>query len=85
MSKAEKNTIAYFKNDSHVQFFSDQYEALNNSNALIIPTEWKSFRNPDFQVMKEKMAGLQIFDGRNIYNRDDLQTYGFEYYSIGRP
>lgn len=82
---AEKNTIEYFKNNPRVKFYSDQYETLNQCAALVIPTEWKSFRNPDFQAMKEKMVGRQIFDGRNIYNKDDLQTYGFEYFSIGRP
>jgi UDPglucose 6-dehydrogenase len=82
---AKKNTVDYFNNDSRIHFFSDQYEALNKSHALIIPTEWKSFRQPDFQIMKNKMTAHQIFDGRNIYNDVDLKGFGFEYHSIGRP
>ncbi|MEK6628604.1 MAG: UDP-glucose/GDP-mannose dehydrogenase family protein [Bdellovibrionota bacterium] len=82
---ASENTLDYFKNEKNLSFFPDQYEALDNSVALIIPTEWKSFRNPDFNLIKSKLKSAVIFDGRNIYKNSDMKDLGIEYYSIGRP
>lgn len=81
---AASNTITHFNNEKNLSFYPDQYEALNNSDALIIPTEWKSFRNPDFNIIKSKLKTAIIFDGRNIYKTHEMKNLGIEYYSIGR-
>ena len=59
------------------------YEALIDSEALLLLTEWKEFRSPNFNKMKEIMKNNLIFDGRNQYNAKDLVSLGFEYYQIG--
>lgn len=58
--------------------------ALKGADALIICTEWKSFRAPDFDVIKESLKTPVIFDGRNLYDPERLQSRGFIYYGIGR-
>jgi UDPglucose 6-dehydrogenase len=58
--------------------------ALEGAHALAINTEWSEFRNPDFDEMKRRMAGLVIFDGRNLYDETNMREHGFVYHSIGR-
>ncbi len=58
--------------------------ALDNSDALIIVTEWKEFRSPDFDVIKAKLKNPVIFDGRNIFDLHDDGLQGIEYFGIGR-
>ncbi|PQQ37820.1 UDP-glucose 6-dehydrogenase, partial [Photorhabdus luminescens] len=58
--------------------------ALKGADALIICTEWQSFRAPDFDVIKESLKTPVIFDGRNLYDPERLQSRGFTYYGIGR-
>jgi UDPglucose 6-dehydrogenase len=65
-------------------FCNDQYEALDATDALLLITEWKQFRNPDFALMKRKLRNPVIFDGRNQYHPDEMSDLGFEYYGIGR-
>jgi UDPglucose 6-dehydrogenase len=60
-------------------------DALEGADALAINTEWGEFRNPDFAEMKRRMRTPVIFDGRNLYDHDAIQSHGFTYYSIGRP
>lgn len=67
-----------------VQFASDQYEALIGADALAIVTEWSVFRTPSFQVMAELLKDKVIFDGRNLYDLDQMEEQGFYYDSIGR-
>jgi len=62
----------------------DDYEALKGADALALVTEWNEFRRPDFSLMKKLMKSPVIFDGRNIYNREELRKLGFIYYGIGR-
>jgi UDPglucose 6-dehydrogenase len=59
-------------------------EALQGADALVVMTEWKVFRSPDFFEMKDTMNQPVIFDGRNIYDPDFLEKEGFAYYGIGR-
>ena len=59
-------------------------DALEGADALAINTEWGEFRNPDFTEMKRRMRGRVIFDGRNLYDSDNMREHGFTYYSIGR-
>ncbi|MBZ9781536.1 UDP-glucose/GDP-mannose dehydrogenase family protein [Pseudomonas sp. REP124] len=58
--------------------------ALKNADALIIATEWQSFRAPDFDLLGERLAQPVIFDGRNLYDPQRLKHRGFTYYSVGR-
>lgn len=71
-----------FKN--RIQLMQDNYETLRGADALAVVTEWSEFRTPDFQKMKQLMNKAVIFDGRNIYNQEDLRRQGFTYYGIGR-
>ena len=66
-----------------VHYSEDKYGALEGADALMIVTEWKEFRVPDFGLMKANMSVPVIFDGRNIYGRDEMKEKGFDYYSIG--
>lgn len=59
-------------------------EALTQASALIIVTEWKAFRSPDFDILKQKMKTPIIFDGRNLYEPQTMKDLGFEYQGIGR-
>ena len=82
---AAENAKSYFENSDLIRFYDDQYLALEGAAALVIPTEWKSFREPDFAKMKKLMAQNMIFDGRNIYSPKYIAQQGFKYFSIGRP
>lgn len=65
-------------------YAKDIYEAANNSDALIVPTEWKEFRLPNWEILKKIMRSHIIIDGRNIYNREELTELGFKYQGIGQ-
>ncbi len=67
-----------------VTYFSDMYESLNNTDALLLLTEWKQFRLPDWNTVKTKMNTPLIIDGRNIYDAKEMISNGFIYYSIGK-
>ncbi|WP_429127165.1 UDP-glucose dehydrogenase family protein [Aeromonas veronii] len=68
-----------------LQLFTTQEEALEGADALLICTEWQSFRVPDFARMKSLLASPVIIDGRNLYDPVRLHQQGFCYYAIGRP
>ena len=59
-------------------------EAIDGAEALLICTEWSIFRNPDFDRMKSQMSDLVIFDGRNLFDLEEMNNRGFYYSSIGR-
>ncbi|QSE97951.1 UDP-glucose dehydrogenase family protein [Fulvivirga lutea] len=67
-----------------IVYCDDQYSALENADALLIATEWPVFRTPDFDRVHSALKNKVIFDGRNLYNPDDMGELGFAYYSIGR-
>ncbi|MCZ2459868.1 MAG: UDP-glucose/GDP-mannose dehydrogenase family protein [Chitinophagales bacterium] len=67
-----------------IEYATSQYECLTGADALIIATEWNEFRNPDFQRMAGSLKNKVIFDGRNLFDLDDMREYGFHYESIGR-
>jgi UDPglucose 6-dehydrogenase len=69
---------------ARIRYTERNYDALNGASALLILTEWNEFRRPDFQRIKSLLKEPVIFDGRNIYDPDDLRKLGFAYYSIGR-
>ena len=66
-----------------VNYFDDKYSALDNVDALILVTEWKEFRSPDFLLMKEKMKGSLFIDGRNQFKLNFIESKGFNYLQIG--
>jgi len=74
----------YLKDVNGITYFNSKYETLNNTDAMILLTEWKEFRSPDFEELKSQMKNPIIFDGRNQYSNLDLDKKGFEYYQIGK-
>jgi UDPglucose 6-dehydrogenase len=67
-----------------VQFCKTAYAALKDADALVLLTEWNEFRKLDLLFMKSFMKTPVIFDGRNIYDSDEVRNAGFVYYGIGR-
>ncbi len=67
-----------------VDFKDDKYDAAEGADALLIVTEWNEFRTPNLEKLKSKMAAPVIFDGRNVFELEELQKAGFYYNSIGR-
>ncbi len=67
-----------------ITYTSDMYAALKDADALVIATEWSIFRTPDFKRIKESLVNPVIFDGRNLYEIEEIKEAGFQYYSIGR-
>lgn len=64
--------------------FENKYDALNGADALIVLTEWKQYRAPDFDEIKTRLKNPLIFDGRNLYNTKKVLEQGFTYYAIGK-
>jgi len=67
-----------------ISFAENQYDAISGCDALIIATEWSEFRTPDFEKMISRMNNKVIFDGRNLFELDQMKSLGFYYESIGR-
>lgn len=74
----------YLKDVKGVTYKSSKYDVLQDAEALIMLTEWKEFRSPDFSEIKEQLNEPIIFDGRNQYNNFNIEEKGFEYYQIGK-
>jgi len=68
-----------------VEYAPSNYAALEGAEALVILTEWKPYRRPDFERVRALLAAPLIFDGRNLFDPQRLKDLGFEYYSVGRP
>lgn len=66
-----------------VEYVENKYEAVSGADAMILVTEWKEFRSPDFYELASRMKQKIIFDGRNQYDTEKLEEIGFEYYQIG--
>ncbi len=81
MDEAQK----IFAKEPGVRFASSTVDALDGADALIIVTEWKEFRSPDFDDMKKRLKSAVVFDGRNLYDPAMMSNAGIEYYSVGRP
>ncbi|WP_299011679.1 UDP-glucose/GDP-mannose dehydrogenase family protein [uncultured Tenacibaculum sp.] len=74
----------YLKNVENITYKNSKYEVLADAEALILLTEWKEFRSPDFSEIEKQLKTPVIFDGRNQYNSYNLEERGFEYYQIGK-
>lgn len=66
-----------------VQYCENLYDAANEADCLVLMTEWRQFRMPDWNVLRKSMVGNVIVDGRNIWNREELEELGFVYTRIG--
>jgi len=73
----------FYLKDLNVNYCNDKYSALEGADALILVTEWKEFRSPDFTLIKSKMNGNLFIDGRNQFTSDFIQSKGFKYLQIG--
>jgi UDPglucose 6-dehydrogenase len=82
---AAENAQNHFGNHSALSFVKDQYDCLKEASCLVIVTEWKSFKEPNFDKMKSLLRQPLIFDGRNLFSLKVMKQSGYEYHSIGRP
>ncbi|MCR9263387.1 MAG: UDP-glucose/GDP-mannose dehydrogenase family protein [Flavobacteriaceae bacterium] len=74
----------YLKDVPNVTYFDSKYNTLKSADAMILLTEWKEFRSPDFNEIKKQLNMPVIFDGRNQYNDTLLEEMGIEYHQIGK-
>ncbi|MBE6004484.1 MAG: UDP-glucose/GDP-mannose dehydrogenase family protein [Lachnospiraceae bacterium] len=82
--KAEREAKeCYLKGNEKITYVESKYEALKDADALILITEWKEFRSPDFYEIKRLLKEPVIFDGRNQYDAVRVKEYGLDYYQIG--
>jgi len=80
---ADNFAKAYAPAGDRMTYLTNEYEALNGADALVLMTEWRHFRNPDFREVKERMRGRGIVDARAIWTMFDLDAAGFDYRTIG--
>lgn len=80
--KAMGNAKSIFNSDK-IKYCESKYEVLDDADALVLITEWKEFRSPNFDIIEDKLKNKLIFDGRNQYDYDSLKEDGFTYYQIG--
>ena len=73
-----------FEGESRLRYADSPLAACDDADALVIATEWKEFRSPDFDAIKERLKAPVIIDGRNVFDPALPRTFGFEYYGIGR-
>lgn len=81
---AMAETRSIIGENPNVELSDNKESAIVNADALIICTEWKNFKAPDFDVLKSHLLSPVIFDGRNLYDPNLMQSRGFTYYGIGR-
>jgi UDPglucose 6-dehydrogenase len=67
-----------------ISFSENQYDCLRDADALVIATEWNEFRTPDFERMSSLLKNKVIFDGRNVFDTEEMRKHGFQYISVGR-
>lgn len=79
----EEAKLCYLKGNDKVVYVERKYDALKDADAMVLVTEWKEFRSPDFDEIKISLKNPVIFDGRNQYDAKTLKKYGFEYIQIG--
>tara|TARA_Y100000385_G_C13046046_1_gene617525 strand:- start:45 stop:1367 length:1323 start_codon:yes stop_codon:yes gene_type:complete len=74
----------YLKGVENIEYVGSKYEAIKDADALVLLTEWKEFKSPDFEELKNQLKNPVIFDGRNQYNAFNIEEKGFEYFQIGK-
>lgn len=83
--EARANARIHFKANEAVRVVDDMYAALEGADALLVATEWGVFRSPDFERVRTALKTPVIFDGRNLYEPDDLVVLGLRVVAVGRP
>lgn len=83
--KAIPNMKKHYADNENVTFSENALDATINADALLVVTEWPEFKEPDFELVKKSLKQPTVFDGRNLYQADELKARGFHYESIGRP
>jgi UDPglucose 6-dehydrogenase len=81
---ASKEARALYPGNAAVEFAGSAMEAAEGADALVIVTEWKAFRSPDFDALRAALKSPVIFDGRNLYEPAVVRSHGLEYHPIGR-
>ena len=82
---AMEQTRAIYGERPDLQLCPDKEHALQGADALVLVTEWSVFRSPDLEQIKRLLGAPVIFDGRNLYDPQQMAQSGFTYYAIGRP
>ena len=82
--KAAESARREFPADEALTFAATAEAAIEGADALVIATEWKEFRSPDYAAIARSMRRPVVFDGRNLYDREVMRAHGFDYFSIGR-
>lgn len=82
--EAAKETRRIFGERDDLRLCDSEYAALAGADALVVVTEWKQFRSPDFTRLAQALGDAVIFDGRNLYQPDEVEATGIAYYGIGR-
>jgi UDPglucose 6-dehydrogenase len=82
--KALAALAAYYPNHPQIKLCTDMYDACLDAHALLIMTEWKDYWNPGFERINANLVEARIFDGRNIFDPEAMQTIGFHYHAVGR-
>jgi UDPglucose 6-dehydrogenase len=67
-----------------IRYAESPLAALDGADALAVVTEWQEFRSPDFEAIRARLKTPVIFDGRNLYDPNELKRFGMEYYPTGR-
>ena len=80
--EAIENTKRHY--GDKIEYAEDMYSCCSGKDALVIVTEWNAFRNPNFDKLKGLLKSKIIFDGRNLYQPEDMDELGFEHYPVGR-
>ena len=82
--EANENIHHLYHDNAYVKVINGKYDALKNVDALLVLTEWPEYWAPDFELMLKQMKSPVIIDGRNIFDREQLESVGFTYYGIGK-
>jgi UDPglucose 6-dehydrogenase len=82
---AANNAKQHFASETALSFVEDQYDCVQDAACLVVVTEWKSFKEPNFERIKSSMKRSLIYDGRNLFSLKVMREAQFEYHSIGRP
>src|SRR3546814_11184210 len=77
-----KETRRIFGERSDLVLCESAEETLRDADALAVITEWKQFRSPDFDELQQQLADAAVFDGRNLYEPDDVEAAGLRYYGL---
>jgi UDPglucose 6-dehydrogenase len=89
MKEAQRSFAADLRGEpdalARLTLVEDQMDVAVGADALVIMTEWKAFKSPDFESLKARLTQPIVFDGRNLYEPMAMDELGIEYYSIGRP